>query len=150
MRRVFRGYVHDCYPEGMTVEQTSDGLEWTFCGMHLAVTAGGVSTRLLQKNVAAGVDGGSQLQFFPVVAFSSDCPRGRKMTSTLNLLYLVERHCTSDGLKVIAITDVAQELAWQGYPEGWLFDALERMVSRVPFGFWNRLVKRLARDRLRL
>ncbi|KAK3242376.1 hypothetical protein CYMTET_47928 [Cymbomonas tetramitiformis] len=106
MRRVFRGYVHDCYPEGMTVEQTSDGLEWTFCGMHLAVTAGGVSTRLLQKNVAAGVDGGSQLQFFPVVAFSSECPRGRKMASTLNLLYRVERHCTSDGLKVITITVV--------------------------------------------
>ncbi|KAK3260629.1 hypothetical protein CYMTET_30423 [Cymbomonas tetramitiformis] len=117
MRRVFRGYVHDRYPEVMTVEQTSGGLEWTFCEMHLAVTAGGVSTRLFQKNVAAGVDGGTQLQFFPVVAFSSDCPRGRNMASSLNLLYRVERHCTSYGLKVIVITDVAQELAWQGYPE---------------------------------
>ncbi|KAK3255687.1 hypothetical protein CYMTET_35143 [Cymbomonas tetramitiformis] len=150
MRRVFRGYVHDCYPAGMTVEQTSDGLEWTFCGMQLTVTADGVYTRLLQKNVAAGVDGNDQLQFFPVVAFSSACPRERKMASSLNLLYRVERHCTTDGLKLVAITDVARELAWQGYPEGWLFSALERMVSRIPFGFWNQLVRRLTRGQMRL
>ncbi|KAK3251403.1 hypothetical protein CYMTET_39258 [Cymbomonas tetramitiformis] len=146
MRPIFWGYVHECYPKGMTVEQTSDGLEWTFCGMKLTVRADGVSTQMLMRNVAAGVTGGvgeRQLQFFPIVGFSSACPRAQKMASTLNVLYRIEGHCSDSELKAVAITDLARELLWQSYPEGWLFDALERMVSRVPFGFWNRLVRRL-------
>ncbi|KAK3262517.1 hypothetical protein CYMTET_28635 [Cymbomonas tetramitiformis] len=150
MKKVFRGYVRDCYPEGMMVEQTSEGLEWTFCGMQLTVTAGGVCTRVLQKNVAAGVSSGDQLQFFPLVAYASDCPKARKMASTLNVLFRIERHSLGEGEKLAAIVDLARELQWQGYPEGWLHDALVGMVSRVPFGFWNSLVRRLSRGGVRL
>ncbi|KAK3232647.1 hypothetical protein CYMTET_57000 [Cymbomonas tetramitiformis] len=153
MRRIFWGYLHECYPQGMTVEQTSDGLAWTFCGMELTVTARGASTRMSTKNVAAGVSGGTGeaiLQFFPLVAYSSACPLAQKRAATVNVLYRIDAHCTEDRHRETAVMDLARELSWQGYPEGWLFDALERMVSRVPFGFWNGLVRRLARGDVRL
>ncbi|KAK3280690.1 hypothetical protein CYMTET_11485 [Cymbomonas tetramitiformis] len=40
MREVFLGYLQACYPDGVTVEQTSDGLSWIFCGMQLKVATG--------------------------------------------------------------------------------------------------------------
>ncbi|KAK3278517.1 hypothetical protein CYMTET_13548 [Cymbomonas tetramitiformis] len=40
MRGIFLAYLQACYPDGMTVEQTSDGLSWVFCGMQLKVAAG--------------------------------------------------------------------------------------------------------------
>ncbi|KAK3279444.1 hypothetical protein CYMTET_12675 [Cymbomonas tetramitiformis] len=54
-REIFYGYVNCCYPDGVTVEQTSEGLSWVFCGMQLTVGAGGVDTRMTMKNVLAGV-----------------------------------------------------------------------------------------------
>ncbi|KAK3270148.1 hypothetical protein CYMTET_21445 [Cymbomonas tetramitiformis] len=142
---VFRGYMNECYCEGVTVELTSEGLEWTFCGMSLQVSRQGVSARMLMKNVREGVKAGMQLQFFPLVAFESDCGKTQKMASTLNALYRIDRHCTSDVLKLAALMDLRRELNWQGYPRSWLGDALARMVSRIPLDFWERLHRKTER-----
>eukprot|EP00854_Cymbomonas_tetramitiformis_P009962 gene9962-biopygen10183 len=58
MREIFSGYLHSCYPEGMPVELTSDGLTWVFCGMQLTVDTGGVSAKMVTKNEKAGADTG--------------------------------------------------------------------------------------------
>ncbi|KAK3288226.1 hypothetical protein CYMTET_4282 [Cymbomonas tetramitiformis] len=150
MSEVFRGYLYDCYPDGMTVEQTSEGLEWLFCGMRLKVTGGGAMAKMTMKNVEAGVRTGEQLQFFPMVSFWSDCGKVQKMAGGLNTLHRIERHCSSDLLKAAAVIDFLRELKWQGYPRGWLSDSLERMVARAPFGFWNRLLRNLERLGCRL
>ncbi|KAK3269967.1 hypothetical protein CYMTET_21612 [Cymbomonas tetramitiformis] len=124
LRTVFAGYVRDCYPDGITVEQTSDGLSWIFCGMQLTVSQRGAVARLITKNVQAGIGTGDQLAFFP----------------------------TSDAQRAAAVIDVLRELKWQGYPRGWagwLFEALVKMVARAPFGFWNRLRKALDRAGVR-
>ncbi|KAK3268594.1 hypothetical protein CYMTET_22910 [Cymbomonas tetramitiformis] len=94
----------------LSVEQTSEGLSWVFCGMQLTVGVGGVDTRMTMKNVLAGVTAGEQLLFFPFVAFHSECGHVQKMASTLNALYRVERHCSNDGLKAAAVVDVLREL----------------------------------------
>ncbi|KAK3286332.1 hypothetical protein CYMTET_6107 [Cymbomonas tetramitiformis] len=53
--RIFDGYIHECYPEGVAVEQTSEGLEWLLCGMRLTVgSRTGVSAKMTMKNVEAG------------------------------------------------------------------------------------------------
>ncbi|KAK3233812.1 hypothetical protein CYMTET_55923 [Cymbomonas tetramitiformis] len=150
MREIFSGYLHSCYPEGMTVELTSDGLTWVFCGMQLTVGTGGVSAKMVTKNVQAGVAGREGFLFFPFVSYHSDCSRVQKMASTVNALYRVDRHCSTDGLKAAAIVDVLRELRWQGYPKGWLFEAMERMVSRTPLGFWHHLLRRLESSEMRL
>ena len=137
--------MNECYCEGVTVELTSEGLEWTFCGMSLQISRQGVSARMLMKNVREGVKAGMQLQFFPLVAFESDCGKTQKMASTLNALYRIDRHCTSDVLKLAALMDLRRELNWQGYPRSWLGDALARMVSRIPLGFWERLHRKTER-----
>lgn len=150
LKEIFTQYLSSCYPEGVSVEQTSETLVWTFCGMTLSIDGGGVAAKLFTKNVQAGVVSGDQLIFFPFVSYSSDCGRVQKMASTLNALYRVERHCTNDVLKAAAVIDVLRELRWQGYPRGWLFEGLERMAARTPPGFWHKLLRGLERAGLRL
>jgi len=139
LHRVCDGYMTDCYPEGMTVELTSDSLEWLFCGMHLTVSGRGVSARVTMKNVEAGVRTGDQLMFYPLVSATSDCGHVQKVASLLNNLYRIERHCSDDWLKAAAVVDLRREMVWQGYTGKWMREALVRMVGRCPFGFWNRL-----------
>ncbi|KAK3248054.1 hypothetical protein CYMTET_42466 [Cymbomonas tetramitiformis] len=89
LSRIFAGYLRDCYPDGVTVEQTSESLEWVFCGMKVCVSSSyGVSARMIMKNVEAGVGSGDAFVFFPMVAYSSACSKTQKMACTLNALYI--------------------------------------------------------------
>ena len=144
---ILESFVRDCYPEGVTLERTSEGDMWEFCGLLLTIEAGGtgessgVFVRQLHKNseaTAGLVSRASDRLFFPMTHQSSFSHPLHMQSSIISLFYRIEQHTSRDYDMLISVVEACRDLHWAQRPRRQWWTALHILGERLG-GVWRLL-----------
>jgi hypothetical protein len=141
--RLLESFLTHCYPEGVTLEVTSEGDSWMFCGLELIVTSqeghSGISVRQTFNNTESGVvDSNMQRLFFPLSHCSSCTDPVHQQATIISTLYRIHHHtsCPEDMMRAVA--EGWRDMSAAGYTLSSLLRAVA--VLAVRFGsVWSAL-----------
>jgi hypothetical protein len=138
--RMLVSFIYDCYPEEMTVESTSTGQSWEFCGLQLDVQWSGdrdrVVVRQLHKNVNLGVKLRDQRVFFPIAQTTSYAPVQQQLCTICSLMHRIQAHTSCPVGVMMSAMEGCMEMRWAGVTWETIVQSYVRLSTRYG-GIWQ-------------